>query len=149
LDYLRHGDGSRRRLRLVGCVRLVIESAELVLSAGGSAYPERPADGTLTLVPDNCFDISADSVVHVELDFDAGKSIHTEDDRHRIRPDLYKDVIGSGRPARPLAEPFPAEKLGQRATVVGVVRAFGHRYLALDIPAGQLPPGGCKLWYPE
>lgn len=190
-------------------IRLVVESAELVFSAGGSANPELPADGTLTLVPDNCFDVSANSVVHVELDFDVAKSIYKEDGRYRIRPVFYTDVIGSGRPARllrlegriagfdgtdrvllcdslpilrddqrlphgacswvqitadsgffdnvfyagrprPLAELFSADKLGQRATVVGVVRAFGHRYLALDIPAGQLPPPGeCKLWYPE
>jgi hypothetical protein len=42
-----------------------------------------------------------------------------------------------------------ADKLGQRATVVGVVR-FGGRFLELDIPPGHLPPNGqCRLWYPD
>jgi hypothetical protein len=190
-------------------IRLTVDSFELELASGGSALPELPAAGVLTLVPDGCFEVQADGVVHVQLDLDVGKSIDLHDGRYRLRPVFHVDVIGSGsasrlvrldgrivefrggdqfllcdsvpvlRPdhdaayracawiqvtpesgyfdnlnnggtPRPLSELFQSDKLLQPATVAGVVRRFGHRYLDLNVPPGHFPPpGSCKLWYPE
>jgi hypothetical protein len=190
-------------------IRLAIESFELVLASGGSAFPALPANGVLTLVPDGCFDVRGDGVTHVQLDLDVGKSVDLRDGQYRLRPVFHVEVIldgGSSRlvrldgrivdfaggdklllcdsvpvlrhdhdaahqacawiqvtadsgyfdnldhagSPRPLAELFEPDKLMQPAKIVGVVKRFQHRFLDLDIPAGQRPPPGeCKLWYPE
>lgn len=81
-------------------IRVAVDAVELVLAAGGSVYPALPASGTLSLIPDGCFDVNVDGVVHVELDLDIGKSIYEQDGEFRLRPAFYVDVIRAGRLAR-------------------------------------------------
>lgn len=192
-------------------IELAVDNVELVLAEGdGTATPELPADGSVTLQPDECFEVVADGVVHVQLDLDLGKSIFVEDGVYGLRPVFFIDVIRAGLAPRlvrlegtiseidqaeqrvllcdslpiqrydldsvyqgcawvdittdtglfdnlahggaprPLSELYQDSKLGESATVTGVVDGFGHGVLELNIPAGQLPPPGeCKLWHPE
>jgi hypothetical protein len=67
-------------------IRLNVGSVELMLTAGGSTYPQLPADGTLVLVPDDCFDVAPDQVVHIQLDLDVSKSIYVENGQYYLRP---------------------------------------------------------------
>ena len=192
-------------------IELAVDNVELVLADGsGTATPDLPADGSITLKPDDCFEVATGEVAHVQLDLDLGKSIFFEENAYVLRPVFFVDVIrdgsssrlvrlegtiseidqseqrvllceslpirrydmaslyqgcawvnitadtalfdnltNGGRP-RPLPELYQASRVGESASVAGVVDGFGHGVLELDIPAGQLPPPGeCKLWYPK
>ena len=74
-------------------IRLHVESVELVLTAGGSVYPELPAGGRLELIPKTCIDVAPDQVVHVQLDLDVGKSVYWENSQYHLRPVFYVDII--------------------------------------------------------
>lgn len=77
-------------------IELAIDNVELVLAAGGTATPDLPGDGSLTLVPNQCFEVEADGVAHVQLDLDLRKSIFYENGAYVLRPVFYTDVIGDG-----------------------------------------------------
>ncbi|MBA1145622.1 DUF4382 domain-containing protein [Ectothiorhodospiraceae bacterium WFHF3C12] len=81
-------------------ITLTVESLELVLTAGGTAEPELPAGGTLTLRPEDCFTVEADGVSHVQVDLDVGRSIEVEDGEYSLRPVFYVDIIRDGDESR-------------------------------------------------
>lgn len=81
-------------------ILLTVDSLELVLASGGSAYPELPANGVLTLVPDGCFEVQPNGVVHIQLDLDAGKSIYMKDGKYHLQPVFHVDVIRTGYASR-------------------------------------------------
>lgn len=81
-------------------IRLTIDDVELELADGGSAYPDVPAGGILSLIPDDCFDVATDQVVHVELDLDMGKSIYEEGGEYLLRPVFYVNVYPDSSGAR-------------------------------------------------
>jgi hypothetical protein len=57
-------------------IRLTLEELELVLVDGTSEYPHLPGNGKLDLVARDCFDVVDGEMLTLQLDFDAGKSIH-------------------------------------------------------------------------
>lgn len=78
-------------------IKLAVDNVELVLADGsGTATPDLPADGSITLKPDDCFAVKADEVAHVQLDLDLGKSIFFEDNAFVLRPVFFIDVIRDG-----------------------------------------------------
>lgn len=81
-------------------IRLTVESVELVLAEGGTAEPELPAGGTLTLMPEDCFAVEGDHVAHVQIDLDIGRSIEVDDGAYVLRPVFYVEIIHDGEKSR-------------------------------------------------
>jgi hypothetical protein len=57
-------------------IRLTLEKLELVLTDGTIEYPHLPGNGKLDLVARDCFYVVDGEMLTLQLDFDAGKSIH-------------------------------------------------------------------------
>ena len=91
-------------------IRLTLSQLELVLTNGTpkntiddtSAFPQLPGNGKLDLVVRDCFDVVAEEVLALQLDMDAGKSIHIiekgncsskPDKCFNFRPVVFVDVI--------------------------------------------------------
>jgi len=91
-------------------IRLTLSQLELILTNGTpddtgddtSAYPKLPGNGKLDLVVRDCFDVVAGEVLALQLDMDAGKSIHIiekgnctnkPDKCFNFRPVVFVDVI--------------------------------------------------------
>ncbi len=80
-------------------IRLVLASLELVLAEEGSrVIPDLPGGGRIDLVLGDCVDVREGETVHVQLDVDAGRSIHIVEappgSRNYIfRPVIHADVI--------------------------------------------------------
>ncbi len=83
-------------------IRLTLSQLELVLVGGEFAYPKLPGNGKLDLVVRDCFDVIDGKVLALQLDMDAGKSIHIiekgnctnkPDKCFNFRPVVFVDVI--------------------------------------------------------
>jgi hypothetical protein len=94
-------------------IRLTLSELELVLADpedptpqdltdNDTAYPKLPGNGKLDLVARDCFDVLAGEVLALQLDMDAGKSIHIiekgncanrPDKCFNFRPVVFVDVI--------------------------------------------------------
>ncbi len=82
-------------------VRLTLSNPnglELVLAADGSShYPKLPGNGKLDLLARDCFTVSPDASVTLQLDMDAGNSIHIvqtgSKTTYNFRPVVFVDVI--------------------------------------------------------
>jgi hypothetical protein len=83
-------------------IRLTLSELELVLVGGEFAYPKLPGNGKLDLVVRDCFDVIDGKVLALQLDMDAGKSIHiiekgnctnNPDKCFNFRPVVFVDVI--------------------------------------------------------
>ncbi len=84
-------------------VRLTLahpDGLELVLAADSSSYfPKLPGNGKLDLLARDCFTVAPGAAVTLQVDMDAGKSIHvvqtgTKTD-YNFRPVVFVDVINS------------------------------------------------------
>ena len=84
-------------------IRLTLSDLELVMTddaVQNSGYdltyhPRLPGNGKLDLVTRDCFNVLADEVVTLQLDMDAGKSIHVIENRNgfNFRPVIFIDVV--------------------------------------------------------
>ncbi|MCU7798338.1 MAG: DUF4382 domain-containing protein [Candidatus Thiodiazotropha sp. (ex Myrtea spinifera)] len=82
-------------------VRLTLtnpDGLELVLAADGSSYfPKLPGNGKLDLLARNCFTVAPGASVTLQLDMDAGNSIHIvqtgSKTTYNFRPVVFVDVI--------------------------------------------------------
>ncbi|SFM50357.1 DUF4382 domain-containing protein [Marinobacter pelagius] len=74
-------------------IRLTVDEVKLDLADGETVTTGLPADGLVTLLPDDCLDVQTGGVVNVQLDIDLGKSIFEEDGAYFMRPVFYVDVI--------------------------------------------------------
>lgn len=84
-------------------IRLTLSDLELVLadntpddlSDNQTHHPNLPGNGKLDLVARNCFDVAAGEVVTVQLDIDAGNSIHVNENNSgfNFRPVVFVDVL--------------------------------------------------------
>jgi len=87
-------------------IRLTLSDLELVLvddtpddSTDNETYhPKLPGNGKLDLVARGCFSVVAGGVVTLQLDIDAGKSIHIVDNKNgfNFRPVIFIDVVNQG-----------------------------------------------------
>jgi len=73
---------------------------ELVLAADGSSYfPKLPGNGKLDLLARDCFTVAPGASVTLQLDMDAGKSIHIvqtgSKTDYNFRPVVFIDVINT------------------------------------------------------
>ncbi len=87
-------------------IRLTLSDLELVLvddtpddSTDNETYhPKLPGNGKLDLVARGCFSVATDGVVTLQLDIDAGRSIHIVDNNKgfNFRPVIFVDVVNLG-----------------------------------------------------
>lgn len=91
-------------------IRLTLSDLELVLaddtpedSTDNETYhPRLPGNGKLDLVARNCFTVGAGEVVTIQLDIDAGNSIHINENNNgfNFRPVVFVDILEQGFEAR-------------------------------------------------
>jgi len=84
-------------------IRLILSDLELVLrddtpedmSDNETYHPDLPGNGKLDLISRDCFKVEEDKVITVQLDMDAGKSIHINKNKkgYKFRPVVYVDVL--------------------------------------------------------
>jgi len=84
-------------------IRLILSDLELVLSDdtpddnsdNETFHPDLPGNGKLDLISRDCFTVEEGKVVTVQLDMDAGNSIHITDNKkgYQFRPVVYVDVL--------------------------------------------------------
>ena len=85
-------------------IRLTLSDLELVLADdtpdvatdNKTNHPKLPGNGKLDLVVRGCFDVEEDSSAMLQLDIDAGKSIHITGNgknKYKFRPVIFIDVI--------------------------------------------------------
>jgi hypothetical protein len=83
-------------------IRLILSDLELVLADDTSAtddnetyHPNLPGNGKLDLLARDCFNVVTDEVVTLQLDIDAGKSIHVVGNKngYKFRPVIFVDVV--------------------------------------------------------
>ena len=85
-------------------IRLTLSDLELVLADdtpdvatdNKTYHPKLPGNGKLDLVVRGCFDVEEDSNATLQLDIDAGKSIHITGNgknKYKFRPVIFIDVI--------------------------------------------------------
>ena len=79
-------------------IRLTLSDLELVLTSGETYHPKIPGNGKLDLLARDCFSVAAGEVVTVQLDIDAGNSIHViaNNKGFNFRPVVFVDVINQG-----------------------------------------------------
>jgi len=76
-------------------IRLILSDLELVLADGNSYHPNLPGNGKLDLLARDCFNVVTDEVLTLQLDIDAGKSIHVvgNNNGYKFRPVIFVDVV--------------------------------------------------------
>jgi len=84
-------------------IRLTLSDLELVLADNTpddatdneTHHPHIPGNGKLDLVARDCFDVDEDRVATLQLDIDAGRSIHVTGNgkKYQFRPVIFVDVI--------------------------------------------------------
>ncbi len=77
-------------------IRLILSDLELILADDGSSYhPNLPGNGKLDLLARDCFNVVTDEVSTLQLDIDAGKSIHVvgNNNGYKFRPVIFVDVV--------------------------------------------------------
>ena len=76
-------------------IRLILSDLELVLTDETKEYPELPGNGKLDLVAQNCFEVGPGEVVTLQIDIDAGNSIHIVENNqgYKFRPVVFVDVL--------------------------------------------------------
>ena len=84
-------------------IRLTLSDLELVLADdtpnvstdNETAHPKLPGNGKLDLVVRNCFTVEPDQIVTIQMDIDAGKSIHIGKNKKgfKFRPVIFVDIM--------------------------------------------------------
>ena len=86
-------------------IRLILSDLELVLTDdtpddstdNPKEYPKLPGNGKLDLVAQNCFEVGPGEVVTLQIDIDAGNSIHIvekgNNKGYNFRPVVFVDVL--------------------------------------------------------
>jgi len=76
-------------------IRLTLSDLELVLTDNTTDHPKLPGNGKLDLVVRDCFTVVDGEVLTLQLDIDAGKSIHVVENKKgfNFRPVIFVDVL--------------------------------------------------------
>lgn len=84
-------------------IRLILSDLELVLTDdtpddltdNPTEHPNLPGNGKLDLVAQNCFEVGPGEVVTLQIDIDAGNSIHIVENKkgYNFRPVVFVDVL--------------------------------------------------------
>jgi len=87
-------------------IRLILSDLELVLTDETpddptdnlTEHPKLPGNGKLDLVARNCFEVGPGEVVTLQIDIDAGNSIHIVENKKgfNFRPVVFVDVLSEG-----------------------------------------------------
>ncbi len=82
-------------------IRLEVERIELVLTTGERIDAERPGNsGRIEVVPQGCIEIEDGELAYLQLDIDAGRSIHIVEappgsERFLFRPVIHADLVSA------------------------------------------------------
>lgn len=125
-------------------IRLTLSDLELVLADDTPAnpddnerhYPKLPGNGKLDLLARDCFDVVADNVLMLQLDMDAGKSIHVTANGkgYNFRPVIFIDVVD---------HTFDGKLLRLRGLIESVDAANRSLLLCDALPAEDMDNLGC------
>ena len=126
-------------------IRLTLSDLELVLaddtpddaSDNETFHPRLPGNGKLDLVARRCFDVEPGQVRTLQIDMDAGKSIHVvrnKKNRFNFRPVVFVDVVDGE---------FPARLLRLEGSIARVDAAAGTLLLCDALPDARGEAGKC------
>ena len=125
-------------------IRLTLSDLELVLaddtplddSDNETFHPNLPGNGKLDLVAKDCFDVGPGEVVTLQIDIDAGNSIHIvgNGNRFNFRPVAFIDV---------LSQDFDSRLVRLHGTITKIDDEAGMFYLCGAVPATLTSPRGC------
>lgn len=125
-------------------IRLTLADLELVLaddtpqdSTDNETYhPRLPGNGKLDLIARDCFNVVADEVLAIQLDIDAGNSIHVVDNNQgfNFRPVVFVDVI---------TQDFDSKLVRIEGEITEVDRDQQSLLLCNAIPNNQMAKVGC------
>ncbi len=124
-------------------IRLTLSDLELVLaddtplddSDNETFHPNLPGNGKLDLVAKDCFDVGPGEVVTLQIDIDAGNSIHIvgNGNRFNFRPVAFIDV---------LSQDFDSRLVRLHGTITKIDDEAGMFYLCGAVPATLTSPRG-------
>jgi hypothetical protein len=125
-------------------IRLVLSDLELVLADdtpddltdNETYHPHLPGNGKLDLVARDCFDVGPGEVVTLQLDIDAGNSIHIVDNKKgfNFRPVVFVDVLN---------QEFDSKLVRLQGEISEVDAEQGQLLLCGAIPVEETESEGC------
>lgn len=130
-------------------IRLTLSDLELVLADATPSpddnetyHPKLPGNGKLDLVVRDCFYVAAGKVVTLQVDIDAGKSIHVVANKkgYKFRPVIFVDVID---------EAFDSKLLRLTGTIDRVYPEERSLLLCDAFPGKDMDNHGCVKVYTD
>ena len=125
-------------------IRLILSDLELVLADdtptdpddNETYHPKLPGNGKLDLVARNCFTVAAGEIVTLQLDIDAGNSIHiiSNNKGYNVRPVVFVDVLNQG---------FDGKLVRLHGTIAKVDDEQSKLLLCDALPTQQMNSRGC------
>lgn len=125
-------------------IRLTLSDLELVLADDTPAdptdnetyHPKLPGNGKLDLLARDCFAVGPGEVVTLQIDIDAGNSIHIvgNDNGYKFRPVVFVDVLN---------EDFAAKLVRLDGQITELNEEDGSLLLCDAIPRSYLDTMGC------
>ena len=125
-------------------IRLTLSDLELVLaddtpddsSDNEIHHPRLPGNGKLDLVVRDCFSVGAGEVVTLQLDLDAGNSIHIVENNNgfNFRPVIFVDVLNDGVEGR---------LLRLEGVITEIDEVAGNLLLCEALPSAPAGSEGC------
>lgn len=132
-------------------IRLILSDLELVLADdtpnitgdNDTYHPKLPGNGKLDLLARDCFNVVAGKVVTLQVDIDAGKSIHVvgNNNGYKFRPVIFVDVID---------ETFESKLVRLTGVITKINEITRSLLLCEAIPAKNMDNLGCvKVHFDE
>jgi hypothetical protein len=117
-------------------IRLILSDLELVLVGGETYHPKLPGNGKIDLVARDCFYVGAGLTVTLQLDIDAGNSIHIVANKKgfNFRPVIFVDV---------LSQEFEPRLVRLEGEITSVDDQQNTLLLCDAIPTQQMNSEGC------
>ncbi len=121
-------------------IRLILDDLELVLtdktpkdsSDNDTYHPKLPGNGKLDLLARDCFTVEPGKVVTLQIDMDAGNSIHVVENKKgfNFRPVIYVDVLDQdfeGKLVRLDGEISEVDSVNNHLLLCGALPVYGSQ----------------------